>query len=336
MRAASCCTRAACTFTTEFDMSDPRQAPSGPTHLPPGALLQVESPIVPKDSISGRALVAVVAIMTFLASLTTGAVTLVRANASDWLSDVAREATVQVRTVAGRDLEENVQRAAEIVRAFPGISDVRVYSREESAKLLEPWLGQNLAVDELPVPRLILLQVEPGSGADLAALRRRLAEQVSGATLDDHRSWVDRMRAMANSAVVAGIVILILMFAATVLSVTFATRGAMAANRTIVEVLHLIGARDRFIVGQFQRHFLFLGLKGGLIGGGCAILLFLVLGSGATWFAGTPWADQFEALFGSFSIGLNGYIAILLQIALIAVIAALTSRRTVYQTLDGF
>src|SRR5690606_37792164 len=102
-------------------------------------------------------------------------------------------------------------------------------------------------------------------------------------------------RAMANSAVVAGIVILILMFAATVLSVTFATRGAMAANRTIVEVLHLIGARDRFIVGQFQRHFLFLGLKGGLIGGGCAILLFLVLGSGATWFAGTPWADQFEA-----------------------------------------
>src|SRR5690606_12143519 len=103
-----------------------------------------------------------------------------------------------------------------------------------------------------------------------------------GTTLDDHRSWVDRMRAMADSAVVAGIVILVLMFAATVLSVTFATRGAMAANRAIVEVLHLIGARDSFIVGQFQRHFLLLGLKGGLIGGGAAILLFLILGSGAS------------------------------------------------------
>lgn len=318
-------------------MSDPRQAPTGPPqHLPRGALLQVESPIVPKDSISGRALVAVVAIMTFLASLTTGAVMLVRSTASDWQSDVAREVTVQIRTIAGRDAEADVRRAADIVRAFPGISEVRVYSREESAKLLEPWLGRNLAIDELPVPRLIVVKVEPGAGADLSALRRRLAEQVQGATLDDHRSWVDRMRAMANSAVVAGIIILVLMFAATVLSVTFATRGAMAANRSIVEVLHLIGARDRFIVGQFQRHFLFLGLKGGLIGGGAAILLFLVLGSGASWFAGTPWADQFEALFGSFSIGLNGYIAILLQIALIAVIAALTSRRTVFQTLDGF
>jgi cell division transport system permease protein len=314
-------------------MSDPRHPSSG---LPRGALLQVESPIVPKDSISGRALVAVVAIMTFLASLTTGAVMLVRATASDWQSDVAREITVQVRPAAGRDAEAEVRRAADLVRAFPGIADARVYSREESAKLLEPWLGGGLVVNELPVPRLIVVKVDPDMRVDLAALRKRLADSVPGTALDDHRSWVDRMREMADSAVVAGIVILLLMFSATVLSVTFATRGAMAANRSIVEVLHLIGARDRFIVSQFQRHFLFLGLKGGLIGGGAAILLFVVLGSGATLFAGTAWADQFDALFGSFSIGWNGYIAILLQIALIAVIAALTSRRTVFQTLDGF
>jgi cell division transport system permease protein len=313
-------------------MSDPHHTPG----FPRGALLQVESPIVPKDSISGRALVAVVAIMTFLASLTTGAVMLVRATATDWQSDVAREITVQVRPAAGRDAEAEVRRAADLVRAFPGISETRIYSREESAKLLEPWLGSGLVVDDLPVPRLIVVKIEPGSGTNIAGLRKLLAERVPGTTLDDHRSWVDRMRAMADSAVVGGIVILVLMFAATVLSVTFATRGAMAANRSIVEVLHLIGARDRFIVSQFQRHFLLLGLKGGLIGGGAAILLFLLLGSGASWFAGTAWADQFDALFGSFSIGWNGYIAILLQIALIAVIAALTSRHTVFQTLDGF
>ena len=43
-----------------------------------------DAPIVPMGSIAGRALVAVVAIMTFLASLTIGAVMLVRATASDW------------------------------------------------------------------------------------------------------------------------------------------------------------------------------------------------------------------------------------------------------------
>lgn len=318
-------------------MNAPRESRSRPAPtLPRGAMLHVESPIVPKDSVSGRALVAVVAIMTFLASLTTGAVMLIRATASDWQSDVAREITIQVRPAGGREIEAEVRRAADIARATPGVADVTVYGKEESAKLLEPWLGRGLVLDDLPVPRLIVVKLAAGAAADLAGLRRQLGERVPGAALNDHRSFIDRMRAMADSAVVAGIVILVLMFAATILSVTFATRGAMAANRAIVEVLHLIGARDSFIVSQFQRHFLLLGLKGGLIGGGAAVLLFLLMGSGAQWFAGTAWADQFEALFGTFSIGWFGYIAILVQIALIAVIAALTSRRTVYQTLDGF
>ena len=79
------------------------------------------------------------------------------------------------------------------------------------------------------------------------------------------------MRAMAGTAVAAGIVILVLMLAATVLSVTFATRGAMATNKPVIEVLHFVGAKNGFIAGHFQRHFLLLGLQGGAIGGGVAI-----------------------------------------------------------------
>ena len=66
-----------------------------------GTCRAATSPIVPKRSIAGRALVAVVAIMTFLASLTTGAVMLVRSAAVDWQSEVAREVTIQVRPDAG-------------------------------------------------------------------------------------------------------------------------------------------------------------------------------------------------------------------------------------------
>src|ERR1044071_4705160 len=107
-----------------------------------GSLLpRGETPIVPKRSIAGRALMAVVAIMTFLASLTTGAVMLVRASALDWQSDVAREVTIQVRPVDGKDLDAEVGRAVELARAVPGVGEVRAYSKEESARLLEPWLG---------------------------------------------------------------------------------------------------------------------------------------------------------------------------------------------------
>jgi cell division transport system permease protein len=45
-----------------------------------------EASIVPADSIAGRALLAVIAIMTFLAALTLGGVVLVRSAAGDWQS----------------------------------------------------------------------------------------------------------------------------------------------------------------------------------------------------------------------------------------------------------
>src|SRR6187455_142439 len=292
-----------------------------------------ETSIVPKRSIAGRALLAVVAIMTFLASLTTGAVMLVRSSAVEWQSDVAREVTIQVRPGQGRDLDAEVARAVEIARAVPGVGEVRAYSKAESAGLLEPWLGSGLSLEELPVPRMIVLKL-PSTGVDLAPLRKALSERVAGASLDDHRAWIDRMRTMARTTVAGGIGVLALMLAATVLSVIFATRGAMATNRPIVEVLHFIGAKSAFIAGQFQRHFLMLGLEGGLIGGGLAMLLFGVAGIAARMGAGTASGEQVATLFGSFALGWGGYLAIVAQIVLVAVVTAIASRRTVNRTLE--
>jgi cell division transport system permease protein len=298
-----------------------------------GLLPRSETPIVPKRSIAGRALVAVVAIMTFLASLTTGAVMLVRSSAAEWQSEVSREVTIQVRPVQGRDLEAEVSRAAEIARATPGIADVRPYSKDESARLLEPWLGGGLSLDDLPVPRMIVVRLQDG-GADLAPLRKTLTERVTGATLDDHRAWIERMRAMAQTTIAGGIGVLLLMVAATVLSVIFATRGAMATNRPIVEVLHFIGAKSGFIAKQFQRHFLVLGLEGGLIGGGVAMLVFGIASVAANMSVGMAGSDQLAALFGTFSLSLSGYIAIMAQMVLMAVVTAIASRRTVNRTLE--
>lgn len=97
------------------------------------------SPIVPSGQIAGRALVAVVAIMTFLASITSGAVLLISASASEWQSEVASEITIQVKPVAGRNLERDAQAVSDAVRGQPGIVEVQPYTKEQSAQLLEPW-----------------------------------------------------------------------------------------------------------------------------------------------------------------------------------------------------
>jgi cell division transport system permease protein len=290
--------------------------------------------IVPKSSIAGSSLIAVVAIMTFLAGLTAGAVSMVVSAASDWRSDVGHEVTIQVRPENGRDLDADTRKAADVARAAAGVADVRVYTKQESARLVEPWLGSGLSLDELPIPRMIVVKLRSGAPPDFAALRQTLATQVPSATLDDHRRWIDRMRAMAGTAVAVGIGILLLVLVVTVLSVTFATRGAMAANRPIVEVLHYVGATDAFVSSQFQRHFLILGFKGGVIGGGAAVVLFGVIQALNAWVAGTPAADEAEALFGSFSLGTVGYLAIFAEIVLMALVTALASRLTVNRTLE--
>lgn len=332
MRAAWYCTKDGCTIMNEaspFDVDEStplqRRAPA-----PRG-----ETSIVPVDSIAGRALVAVIAIMTFLASLTVGAVVLIGAAAGEWQSSVAREVTIQIRPTPGRDGDADVATAATIAGSVPGISDVRPYSKAEAASLLEPWLGTGLSLDDLPVPRIVVVKLAADPAPDLGRLRRALAERVPGSSLDDHRGWIDRMRAMANSAVALGIGVLALVLAATVLSVMFATRGAMATNRAIVEVLHFVGARDNFIAGEFQRHFLVLGLRGGVIGGAAALAVFALAQLIGAWFRGTPGEEQLAALFGSFAIGMDGYAAVLGQVVLIALVTALTSRLTVRSTLKA-
>lgn len=292
------------------------------------------SPIVPRASISGRALVAVVAIMTFLASITTGTVLLVSASAAEWQSEVASEITVQVRPQPGRDLERDVGAAAEVMRTQPGIVQVKPFSKDESARLLEPWLGSGLSIEQLPVPRVVVARVQPGTTLDLAALRSRITQAAPSASVDDHRAWIERMRSMTGATVFAGIGILALVIVATIISVSFATRGAMAANRPIVEVLHFVGAGDRYIANHFLRHFLRLGLEGGVIGGGAAMLGFGFSESIASWFSGTPVGDQFAALLGTFSLPPSGYLALAVQAVAIAAITAWASRRTLFATLD--
>jgi cell division transport system permease protein len=315
----------------------PAPKPSSPPETGTGRPLPLSarnvSPIVPRATISGRALIAVVAIMTFLASITTGAVLLVRASAAEWQSDIASEVTIQVRPAQGRDLERDVRAVVETVRGAPGILDVRAFSDQESGRLLEPWLGTGLSLNDLPVPRVIVARIAPGDAVDLVGLRQRLAQAAPSASVDDHRAWIERMRTMTNAIVFAGLGILALVIAATIISVSFATRGAMASNRPIVEVLHFVGAGDRYIANRFLRHFLRLGVEGGLIGVGAAMLLFGFAESIGGWFSGTPVGDQFAALLGTFSLRPSGYLVLVGQAMLIAVITAWSSRRTLLATL---
>lgn len=284
--------------------------------------------IVPPQSVAGRALLLVVAIMCFLACLAVGALSLIAEAAHDWQLDVSREVTIQIKPVDGVAMEPRLVKAMELARDTAGVRSVRLIGEREGALLLEPWLGSGLDLSALPIPRLVVLELGDPATADLTGLKERIARDVRAAVVDDHAVWAARLRTMANTMVAVGFAVVGLMFAAMVLSVIFATRAAMAGNRDVIEVLHFVGAEDRFIAREFQRHFLVLGLQGGAMGGAAAIAAFIA-GDFATRVRGDAFADQAHALFGGFAVGWSGHLGVVVVVAVVALLTAVTSRATV-------
>ena len=82
---------------------------------------KTNAPLIPRDSVAGRALVVVIAIMTFLACLTAGAALLVADASQAWRSDVLRDATIQVKPRPGDDVESLVAKAVAIAAQAPEV-----------------------------------------------------------------------------------------------------------------------------------------------------------------------------------------------------------------------
>lgn len=292
------------------------------------------APILPPSNIQGNALMVVIAIMSFLACLTLGGVSMVRATASSWESQISREITIQIKPDDGLDMNATLAKARDLALSFVGTKGGTIMDDGATARLLEPWLGSGLDLKELPVPRLVIITIDESNPPDFQAMRDRLHAEIPQAFLDDHRTWVDRLVSMAKTTVMIGGGILILVFTAMILTVVFATRGALSSNRHIVEVLHFVGAESGFVAREFQKHFLKISLKGSAAGGVLAALLFAIASFWQSRSLATPESDQATALFGTFTIGMGGYLGIIATIAIIALLTTLTARFTVMRTID--
>jgi cell division transport system permease protein len=301
----------------------------------PEHAFETKAPLIPGDSVAGRALVVVIAIMTFLACLTAGAALLVADASQAWRSDVLREATIQVKARTGDDVENLVSKAVAIAAKAPDVESTHALTQAESEKLLEPWLGAGLDLSQLPIPRLILLKLRSEGSEDLSTLRSALAAAVPQADLDDHRVWASRLGTMANAIVTLAAALFVLMIVAMGTAIAFATRGAVAANREIVEVLHLVGASNAFIAREFQAHFRRLGFRGALIGGLAAISSFAIASLLSFWWAHSPGGEEIAAMFGSFALRALGYVALVAVCAAVTLLTGLLSREIVMRHLQN-
>jgi cell division transport system permease protein len=111
----------------------------------------------------------------------------------------------------------------------------------------------------------------------------------------------------------------------------------MASNREIIEVLHFVGANERFISREFERHFLGLGVRAGLMGAAAAALAFLLLPTMIAMLGGgVVTAAETQRLIGSGELDLKGYLLCVLVVIVVASLCMVTSRLGVVRVLKTY
>jgi cell division transport system permease protein len=295
------------------------------------------APIVPAGSVTGRSLTMVITIMCFLACLTAGGVYMINQSAIAWLHDIAAEVTVQIEAQDDPAVTDSLVNAvADYIGRQPGIVAARPMPLAESNALLEPWLGQTDILNSLPVPRLIAIELNRGTPPDIDLLRADLAKLYPAAGLDDHRRWKAQIQAVTRSLALGGLAILVLVGSATTMIIVSATRSAMASNREIVEVLNFVGANDRFISREFEKHFLALGVRAGVVGAALAMLVFLALPALVPLLGGgSVTAAELRNFVGGGVLDVPGYLLLAIVVVVVSALCMLTSRYSVFRILHA-
>ncbi len=220
------------------------------------------TPILPRGRGEDRPLVAILGIMSFLASLSLLIVLLGVRQSSSWQNDLQSAATVQI---TGEDQILRSDEALSILKTQPGVTDMSVLSESENRELLNPWIGEVELPDDISVPTLIRLSIDRNS-FDAEKTENALSQAGIKATVDNHRQWSENLSSTWNRIRFALFLLLAIILSATIGITTFATRSVILIRQNIIQVLGQVGATDSFIGGLFVKRFLTLGLKSAIVG----------------------------------------------------------------------
>lgn len=278
-----------------------------------------------------RLLPWLIAPMVYLAALALAGMLVLNGVLESWDRGLSGTMTVELPAApAPPATDDAVAKTLQVLRATSGIVSATPLARDAEVKLIEPWLGSTIAPEELQLPRLVDLRIASGAALDLKALRAKLATAVPGAVLDDHRLWLDRLYSLAISVEATGFAILVMVGIAAVLTVIFTTRAGLAVHHDVIELLHLMGARDLYIARQFETEAMRMGLSGGIGGIALAALTLWGLSHAA---AATAVLGEEAKLLPDLSLVLWQWAALALLPVLAGAAALVTARFTVMRAL---
>ena len=270
-------------------------------------------------------------LMVFIATLICAFALITYSSVQAWYDNISGSLTVQIPSYdkegkSRKDvLQNDIETALTILRSTDGITGANVLDDSQMDLLMAPWMGDQVATSELPLPKIIDVSVDTHHLPDLAQIKADLAEQVPLAVLDSHRVALADLVDLAYNIIklVGGVLLLLLVSMA--FSIMFVTQSGLKVHQQVIALIHLMGAGDFYITRQFANRSFVISLTGSLIG--FALALPVMMG----------FAYCLNNLTGSFILipALSGMQwGVLMAIPfLAAVLAYLTAFRTVWSAL---
>lgn len=231
------------------------------------------SPLLPREHAQDLALVFVTAVLCFFACIAMIAALGADRAANGWSRQLQGSATVLVRPGPSETADQAVARAAETLAGTKGVREARALEKEKAYDLIRPWLGPAAQLDQLPVPRMVTVELDRVRPATAQQLKSALIQAGIDATVDDHSRWMRDILRAGTLARIAAISVAVLTALAAAAVIVFATRAGLSARREVVEVLHLTGAQDDYIADLFRDRFAVLAAIAGLMGAAAAAII---------------------------------------------------------------
>ena len=181
-------------------------------------------------------------------------------------------------------------------------------------------------IKDLPVPRLIDVRLKKNAEVDFIELAEKLAEVSPQASLDNHKLWLNKLIKFADGLKMMALSVLLLVVVVTSGAIFYSTKTSLGLHQHIIEILHLMGAKDAYVAQQYARRTAQLGFVGGVIG-----LIFAI----PSIFAISRLAEQIEGgIISDATLSVQAWGAILSLPVFASLIAMMTAYYTVKRTLE--
>ncbi len=226
-----------------------------------------------KDDSSNLFLQVMISIAVFLFGVSLAGVLAINSMLATWNESILGSLTIQIMPLNDTNKEQadatllaQQDKVVELLQSKAEVDKVIPLNNDQLQKLLQPWLGDGIDVKELPIPRIIDVKLKAGAEIDFIGWAEELANAAPQASLDNHKLWLNKLIRFADGLKILALAVLVLVVLITSGAIFYCTRTSLGLHKYIIEILHLMGAKDTYVAQQYAKRTAWLGFLGGLYG----------------------------------------------------------------------